>query len=66
MPAREDVRGACEILDSDPLYLAKGGKFIALVPDHEVERALSIMSSHPFGAGASVIGGLADSQATVV
>jgi hydrogenase expression/formation protein HypE len=63
---REDVRGACEILGFDPLYLANEGRFIAFIPDREAERALSMMSSHPFGVGASVIGGVADSQSPVV
>jgi hydrogenase expression/formation protein HypE len=66
IPIREDVRGACEILGFDPLYLANEGRFIAFVPDRETERALSMMSSHPFGVGASVIGGVADSQSPVV
>ena len=66
IPIREDVRGACEILGFDPLYIANEGRFIAFVPDRETERALSRMSSHPFGVGASVIGGVADSQSPVV
>jgi hydrogenase expression/formation protein HypE len=66
IPVREDVRGACEILGFDPLYLANEGRLIAFVPDREAERALSIMSSHPFGFGASVIGGVTDSQAPLV
>jgi hydrogenase expression/formation protein HypE len=66
IPIREDVRGACEILGFDPLYLANEGRFIAFVPDWEAERALSMMSSHPFGVGASVIGGVADSKSPVV
>lgn len=66
IPVREDVRGACEILGFDPLYLANEGRFVAFVPDREAGRALSIMSSHPFGVGASVIGRVAASLGPIV
>ena len=53
---REDVRGACEILGFDPLYVANEGRFAAFVPEREAGRALEIMRSHPLGAGAQIIG----------
>jgi hydrogenase expression/formation protein HypE len=56
IPLREDVRGACEILGFDPLYLANEGRFVAFVASPDAERALSTMNSHPFGSGASIIG----------
>jgi hydrogenase expression/formation protein HypE len=31
VPVREDVRGACEILGFDPLYVANEGKLVAFV-----------------------------------
>ena len=66
IPVREDVRGACEILGFDPLYLANEGRLIAFVPAPEAERALSIMRSHPLGVGASIIGRVAAAPVTVV
>jgi hydrogenase expression/formation protein HypE len=56
VPIREDVRGACEILGFDPLYLANEGRFVLFVPQLHADRALEIMTSHPFGKGASIIG----------
>jgi hydrogenase expression/formation protein HypE len=56
IPVREDVRGACEILGFDPLYVANEGRFIALVPAKEAGRTLKILRAHPLGRGASVIG----------
>lgn len=58
IPVREDVRGACEILGFDPLYVANEGRFAAFVPAHEVARTLEILRSHPLGAGAQVIGSI--------
>lgn len=44
---REDVRGACEILGFDPMYLANEGRFVAFIPESDVERTLQIMDSFP-------------------
>jgi hydrogenase expression/formation protein HypE len=53
---REDVRGACEILGFDPLYLANEGRFIAFVPHAHAARALEIMSSSLFDSTPAQIG----------
>ena len=45
IPVNENVRGACEILGLDPMYVANEGRFIAFVPPSDVERALSILGS---------------------
>jgi len=36
----EPVRGACELLGLDPLYVANEGRFVAFVPEADAERAL--------------------------
>ncbi|HEX5081144.1 MAG TPA: hydrogenase expression/formation protein HypE [Blastocatellia bacterium] len=66
IPVREDVRGACEILGFDPLYLANEGRFVAFVAQPGAERALSILNSHPFDSGASIIGEVAGASSAVV
>lgn len=45
IPVNENVRGACEILGLDPMYVANEGRFIAFVPPSDVERALNILGS---------------------
>jgi hydrogenase expression/formation protein HypE len=40
------VRGACELLGLDPLYVANEGRFVAFVPEREVSRALEVLHSH--------------------
>ena len=52
----EPVRGACEILGLDPLYVANEGRFIAFVPSNAAEQALSILRRSPQGAEAAIIG----------
>jgi hydrogenase expression/formation protein HypE len=56
VPVREPVRGLCEILGLDPLYLANEGKLVAVVPGGSAERALETMREHPAGTDAAVIG----------
>jgi hydrogenase expression/formation protein HypE len=45
IPVREDVRGACEILGFDPMYVANEGRFVAFVPEKQSEAAIKIIRS---------------------
>jgi hydrogenase expression/formation protein HypE len=64
---REDVRGACEILGFDPLYLANEGRFIAFVPEAQANRALQIMKSGLFDSVPARIGAVsADASGEVI
>ncbi|NPU98997.1 MAG: hydrogenase expression/formation protein HypE [Candidatus Omnitrophica bacterium] len=56
IPVREDVRGACELLGFDPLYVANEGRMAAIIDPEDVDNALEIMAAHPQGQGAAVIG----------
>lgn len=55
-PLRPEVRGFCEILGLDPLYLANEGKIVAIVPPEQSEAALKALRQHSLGREASVIG----------
>jgi len=61
VPIIEDVRGACEILGLDPLYVANEGRFIAFVPADQAEQARAIM-----GENARLIGTVQDTSSTDV
>jgi hydrogenase expression/formation protein HypE len=56
VPVREEVRGACELLGFDPLYVACEGRFLAIVPGASSEAALAAIRSQPGGEGARAIG----------
>jgi hydrogenase expression/formation protein HypE len=60
IPVREDVRGACEILGFEPIYVANEGRFIAFMAASETERALGIMNTHPGEKDSCVIGRVTD------
>jgi hydrogenase expression/formation protein HypE len=55
-PLRREVRGFCEILGLDPLYLANEGKIVAVVPLGEAHAALEALHAHPLGRDAVAIG----------
>ena len=56
LPIREEVKGACEILGLDPLYLANEGKLVAVVPGDHADAVVEAMRRHPAGTHAAVIG----------
>ncbi len=56
IPITEQVKGACEILGLDPLYIANEGKLLAIVPEDHADRALEAMKNHPLGHNAAIIG----------
>jgi hydrogenase expression/formation protein HypE len=58
IPVNEAVRGACEILGFDPLYVANEGKCLAIVARSHAEAVLAAWRRHPLGQGAAVIGEL--------
>jgi len=63
VPVRDDVRGACELLGFDPLYVANEGRFVAFVEQADAERALEIVRFHACGANAEIAGRVSESGA---
>lgn len=66
IPIREEVRGACEMLGLDPLYVANEGKLIAIVAPESAEAMLSAMRSDPLGRNAQIIGTVVESASPIV
>jgi hydrogenase expression/formation protein HypE len=60
VPVRPDVRGACELLGIDPLYVACEGRLVAIVDGDQVDAAMAALRSHPLGEEAAVIGRVRD------
>lgn len=56
IPVREEVKGVCEILGLDPLYLANEGKLVVVVKPEYADVVVSAMQSHPAGKNACKIG----------
>ncbi|MEI6124957.1 MAG: hydrogenase expression/formation protein HypE [Pseudomonadota bacterium] len=56
IPVKDPVRGVCEILGFDPLFLANEGKMVVFCPQEEAEVVLQAMKLHAYGREAAVIG----------
>jgi hydrogenase expression/formation protein HypE len=57
LPISREVRGACDLLGLDPLTIANEGKVLVFCPGEVAERVVSVMSRHPLGQHARIIGG---------
>ena len=56
LPLKPEVRGACEMLGLDVLYMANEGKLVAVVPHAFGDAVLAAMRAHPAGADAAIVG----------
>ena len=62
IPVQENVRGICEILGLDPIFLANEGKMVVFCPASEAPKILATMKKHELGVNAVVIGNVAESK----
>jgi hydrogenase expression/formation protein HypE len=63
IPVTEQVRAACEILGFEPTYVANEGRFVAFIPQSDIDRALAIMREFPDMNSACLIGHVSDGDA---
>ena len=66
IPVSEEVKGFCDILGLDPLYMGNEGKMIAVVPAEDEARALEIMRATAVGRDAAVIGHITEGSGTIM
>lgn len=66
IPIREEVRGACELLGLDPLYVANEGKLVAIVAPEAADKLLLAMRHHPLGREAQIIGSVTQQNGGLV
>lgn len=62
IPVRDEVRGACEMLGLDPMYVANEGKLLAIVDPAAARELVAAMRQHPLGLEARRIGTVTESD----
>lgn len=66
LPIPQPVRGACELLGLDPLYIANEGVLVAIVDGESGKEALEALRQHPLGREAALIGIVVEGHPGVV
>ncbi|MFN7972534.1 MAG: hydrogenase expression/formation protein HypE [Acidobacteriota bacterium] len=66
IPVRPEVRGACEILGLDPLFIASEGRIVAVVPPEDADAVVAALRCLPSGSTAAVVGEVASEEPGVV
>ena len=56
IPVHDGVRGACELLGLDPLYIANEGKLVAVIDPGDADTVLAAMRKNKYGLQAAIIG----------
>jgi len=56
IPLKDEVRGACEMLGLDPLYVACEGRLVASVAKDDEARVLAALRTHAQGRDAAMVG----------
>lgn len=56
IPIKQEVKGACELLGLDPLYVANEGKLLAIVPSAYADELVKVMKTTKEGMDAAIIG----------
>jgi hydrogenase expression/formation protein HypE len=65
LPVREAVRGVCEILGFDPLYLANEGKAVLIVAEDAAGAVAAALREHRYGRESAIIGEVTEGAAGV-
>jgi hydrogenase expression/formation protein HypE len=66
IPVRETVRGACELLGLDALYVANEGKLVAVLPAAAADAVVKRMQQNSLGRDARIIGDVVEEHPGMV
>ena len=60
LPVKEEVKGICEMLGMDPLYMANEGKVLIIADGSQADGIIELLKESPHGKDAAVIGTVTD------
>jgi len=56
IPVRDEVKGVCELLGFDPLYIANEGKVLIVAGSEDADKIMSVLKRQPYGIHSEIIG----------
>ncbi len=56
LKVNDGVKGMCELLGFDPIYVANEGKVVMVVAEEDADRVVAVLKQHPSGTQTSIIG----------
>lgn len=60
LPVREEVKGVCEMLGIDPMFMANEGKVLIIADNNQSDSIVNLLKESPYGKNACVIGTVTD------
>lgn len=60
LPVHNEVKGICEMLGMDPLYMANEGKVLLIADAKQADSIVALLRQSPLGKNAAVIGTVTD------
>lgn len=66
LPQKQEVKGLCEALGLDPLYMANEGKVIVIAGEEDSEKILEVMRKNPRGRDSQIIGEVVRDEKSMV
>jgi len=60
LPVKNEVKGICEMLGMDPLYMANEGKVLIIADGDQADSVIEILKESPYGKDAAIIGTVTD------
>lgn len=60
IPVNDEVKGVCEMLGMEPLYMANEGKVLLIVNDCQADGIVELLKQSPYGKDAAIIGTVTD------
>lgn len=63
IPVHDNVRGVCDLLGLEPLYLACEGRLVMICPAEEADGIVNVLKNQPYTEGAAIIGEVTDEEA---
>lgn len=61
LPVKDEVKGICELLGMDPLYMANEGKVLFIADGAKADSIIEMLRDSPYGKDAEIIGTVTDS-----